>query len=229
MLFAQAGGFGKAGPGAGINEGALIAILGGLCVFWLVMLAVAILFLLTLMRTLQQVRPRNRAMEPAYVWLNFVPFLNIVWPFLTIIWMAKSLDGEFRDRGLHQRGEDYGKKLGLTGLTTYIVAYVVGYAIQIVGTFSGAPVLAVVGLGIMLVGFLVYLVTFTMYWVKIAGFRKELQEGGGRDEYDDDRDAPYRDSRRDDRYDDEDDQPRRREREDGDDDDRGDGYRRRYS
>ncbi|MEO2090776.1 MAG: hypothetical protein ABGY75_14925, partial [Gemmataceae bacterium] len=131
------------------------------------------------------------------VWLNLAPFVNIVWPFLTIIWMARSLDAEFRDRGLHQPGEDYGKKAGLTGLITYYASYIVGYVVYMVGLLNALTALIVIGSGLMLVGFLAYLVTFVLYWVKIAGFRKELQESRGRegDEYEDDRDAPYRDRR----------------------------------
>lgn len=202
---------GGGGPGPGINEGLVLAILGGYCLFVVVMLAVAILFLLTLMRTLQLVRPRNQAMSPGLVWLNLAPVVNIVWPFLTVVWIARSLDAEYRDRGMHQPGEDYGKKVGLTGLITYYASYIVGYAVYLIGLVNALPPLAVVGGGLMLLAFLAYIVTFVLYWVKIAGFRKELQESRGRegDEYEDDRDAPYRD-RRDDDGEDRDGEDRRR-------------------
>jgi uncharacterized membrane protein len=189
------GGGGGAGPGLGINEGVLFAILGGYCLAFIVILAVAILFLMTLMRTLQLVRERNQAMSPGQVWLNFVPCLNIVWPFLTVLWMAKSLAAEYRDRGMHQQGEDYGKKVGLAGLIANIAAAVIGQIIQTVGQLNRAPEIVFVGIGIALLGSVVYLVCLVLYWIKIAGFRKELQENRGRegDEYEDDRDAPYRD------------------------------------
>lgn len=207
-MFAPGGG----GAGPGINEGVVFAILGGYCLAVIVMLAVAILFLMTLMRTLQLVRERNQAMSPGQVWLNFVPCLNIVWPFLTVLWMAKSLDAEYRDRGMHQPGEDYGKKVGLTGLIANIVAAVIGQIIQTVGQLNREPTLLFVGIGIALLGSVAYLVCLVVYWVKISGFHKELQESRGRegDEYEDDRDAPYRD------------------RPDDDGDDRDGGDRRRY-
>ena len=105
-MFAPGGG----GAGPGINEGLMFALLGGYCLAAIVMLTVAILFLMTLMRTLQLVRERNQAMPPGQVWLNFVPCLNIVWPFLTVLWMAKSLDAEYRDRGMHQPGRITAKR-----------------------------------------------------------------------------------------------------------------------
>ncbi|MEO2090775.1 MAG: hypothetical protein ABGY75_14920 [Gemmataceae bacterium] len=57
---------------------------------------------------------------------------------------------------------------------------------------------------------------FIMYWVKIAGYTKELQGRAGRREYDDeDDDRPRRrSSRRDDDEDEDDDRPRRRRRDD---------------
>lgn len=182
------------GGGVGINEGLVFAILGGYCLFIVVILAVMILFLINLMRTLQLVRQRNRATEPGMVWLNLVPCLNLVWPFLTVLWMARSLDAEFRDRGMHQPGEDYGKKVGLTGLIANIVAAVIGQIVQTVGQMNREPTLLFVGVGVALLGSIIYLVCLVLYWVKISGFRKELQESRGRegDEYEDDRDAPYR-------------------------------------
>ncbi len=135
------------------------------------------------------------------MWLNFVPCLNIVWPFLTVVWMARSLGDEFRDRGMHQPGEDYGKKIGLTGLIVNIAAAAVGQVFQVIGQLNRAPEIVFVGMGIALLGSVAYLVCFVMYWVKISGFRKELQESRGRegDEYEDDRDRPYRDRPDDDR------------------------------
>lgn len=209
-MFGPGGGGGGAGPG--VNEGLLVAIIGGVCAFAVVMLAVAILFLLNLMRTLQLVRSRNRAMEPGMVWLNLVPCLNIVWQFLTVIWVAKSLDAEFRDRGMHQAGEDYGKKIGLIGLIVNTATGLVGRVIEAAGEATKEFTLEMAGVGVALVGSLVGLVAFVMYWVKISGYRKELQESRGRegDEYDD----------RDDRY-----RYRDQREDDGDEDD---GYRRRY-
>jgi hypothetical protein len=186
----------------------------GVCGFAVVMLGVVILFFLALMRTLDLVRPRNRAMEPGQVWLNLVPCLNIVWQFLTVVWVAKSLDAEFRDRGLHRQGEDYGRTVGLAGLIANVASGVLGQVVQTIAEVNGDVNLAFVGAGVAVFGSVVSLVLFGMYWVKIAGFRKELQETRGRwDDGRDDRDREYR-------------RPDPDDRDDDDDPDRG--YRRRY-
>lgn len=99
------------GPPPGVF--AFLALLyGGACVFIVVILVLQILLYLTLMKTLEQCAPRNRTMEPGMVWLNFVPFLNLVWIFLTVIRVSESLRNEYEDRGL-DGDDDYGQTMGL--------------------------------------------------------------------------------------------------------------------
>jgi hypothetical protein len=152
-------------------------------------LVIAIFFLLTLSKALSRCRARNRTMEPGQVWLNLIPIFNIVWMFITVNRIAESLSNEFYDRGWDRGGEDYGKSIG----TTYCIMNLLGW-IPYCGSLFG----------------LIGLVCFIIYWVKIAGFSRELATGGsgGYGDYDD----------RDDRYD-EDDRPRRKRRDDRDEDD----------
>ena len=177
----------------------LIPLLAGVCVFLLVFLVVYVLFLMSLQKALTRCHPDNRAMQPGMVWLNLVPCLNVVWQFLTVIWVADSLDREFRDRRLRSDG-DYGKGLGLASCVLNLLGN-----IPYIGLLFG----------------LAGLVCFIVYWVKIAGISRQLAEDdadaatGGYD------DRPPRD-RDDDRYDDYDDRPRGRDR-----DDYGDDYDRR--
>ncbi len=185
---------------AQLNDDEAVAAVGAvLCVFLLVYLVVVILFLLTLQKALNRCSPRNRTMQPGMVWLNFIPLFNIVWQFITVARVADSLRNEFRSRG-QDRGDDYGRGLG-------IAACVLG---MISGGFNGAgdaadelALLVVAGvLGLAALG------TFIAYWVKIAGYSKQIASGG----YDD---GGYGD------YDDRDDDRRDRGR---DRDDRDDGY-----
>ena len=53
-----------------------------------------ILFLLTLQNTLKAISPENRKMPPANVWLLFIPFFNIVWQFIMVDRIAKSIGAE---------------------------------------------------------------------------------------------------------------------------------------
>jgi len=198
------------GPGGGINpqlQSLFVGIVVGTCVYLLVMLAVVILFFLTLSRALTKCRPYNRAMQPGMVWLNFVPCLNIVWSFVTVVQVAQSLKNEFRDRGMRNAAENYGKTLGLTALILNIVIGVVSRVILTVGQAQNDPNIVIGSLVFSIVGQLVIVVLFIMYWVKIAGFSKQLSKGSSiRRERERDRDDDY-DDRRDEDYDDRRDEP----------------------
>ncbi len=164
----------------------------GICGFYLALLLVMIFFLLSLSKSLAECRPHNRTMEPGMVWLNLIPIFFIVWMFITAIRVSESLKNEFADRGRHYRGEDYGQTLGVTTCGLYM-AGLIPYC------------------GILFM--LAWLVCWIIYWVKIAGYRKELIADGGRydDDYYEDDDYDNRDERRPRR-------PRRRRRDDDDDD-----------
>ncbi len=189
VLFAQAGG-GGGGNAADGAAGAGMAI--GMMACYAVVLAAAItmhvLFALNVVRTLKLCDPRNRTMEPNQVWLNFIPLFNIVWIFITIVRVAETLEAEFRDRGLRAEG-DFGKTNGLVAIIAALVAC--------------SPVA---------------LIFYIIYWVKMAGYRKQLEENGGSDRRDDEEeDRPSRRGRNDDE---EEDRPSRRGDKDRDEEDR---------
>lgn len=176
-------------------------MMGVFLVVMLVVLAIAlvifILYLLTLQKALSRCSPRNRTMEPGQVWLNLVPFLNIVWQFITVTRIAESLSNEFRARGRGRGGDDYGKGVGIT----YCVMNLLGW-IPFIGV-----VLSLIGL-----------VCYIVHWVKIAGYSSQLASRASYDdEYDDDEDDRPRRGR--DRDDEDDDRPRRGQRDRGDRDD----------
>jgi hypothetical protein len=60
----------------------------------------AIFFLLALQNTLTKCSPAARTMDPGMVWLMLVPLLNLVWGFLVVIAIGKSLRNEFNARGI---------------------------------------------------------------------------------------------------------------------------------
>ncbi len=216
MLLQQGGG---ANPALAIAGGILVFV----CLILVVALVIAIFFLLTLHRALARCAPENRAMQPGLVWLNLIPCFNIVWQFVTVIKVADSLKNEFESRGLG-RDETYGRTLGLT----WLVLNLVGSIISNVGSFLTNPALGggpppgqgpdFTGLIVSLVSLpfsLGSLVLFIVYWVRIYGYSRELDETSRR--WDDD-DRPRRRDDYDDDYDDRgrgDDRDRRRD-EDGD-------------
>ncbi len=120
-------------------------------------------------------------MEPGQVWLNLIPIFGSVWMFFTVIRVAETLDNEYYERRWHRRREDYGKMLGI---------------------ISCALLLAGVTVPCLICGI--------MYWVKIAGYSREL--------------VSCSPNRYDDEDDNEDDRRPRRRRRDRDDDDYEDDY-----
>lgn len=173
--------------------GILLIVFGILAAFLVVWLIVYIFYLITLSRALAKVSPRNRQMEPGHVWLMFVPCLNIVWGFLIVIRVPDSLKAEFQDRG-RDDGSDYGKGIGLTYCILNLAGSFLGNAVsqipdqQMTGSLVSLAVLAV---------------TFSLwivFWVKIAGYSRLLDEDdegryrefgrrfGDDDDDDDDRD-----------------------------------------
>lgn len=191
MLFAQQAG----GPPNAALAGFGIAIALSICVFVIAILVVYYFFLRTLSNALGKCAPRNRKMEPGLVWLNLVPCLNVVWQFLTVVWVADSLKNEFEDRGI-RRTTDYGKTLGLGCLIVNIAGGVISNVVQAID-----PQLALVGAGVSMLMSVATLVMFIMYWSRIAGYSRELSEGG--DDYDDhtsDTDDRDEDRRDDDRW-----------------------------
>ncbi len=121
-------------------------------VVFAIILIPAIFYLLTLQKALNRCSPENRAMTPGMVWLLFIPFFSIVWHFIVVLNMAKSLDAEFKKRGIPEEPEP-GKSLGLT--------------MCILGCCGIIPILGVLcSLGA--------LGCWIAYWVKIAGFSNKL-------------------------------------------------------
>ncbi len=157
---APAGG-GGAGPMDDLFTGVMLVVLLVLCVVGLV---IGILFLMTLSKALSRCAPENRTMEPGQVWLNLIPCFNIVWQFITVNRIAESLDNEFYARGSNSR-DDYGKSLGIWSCVLRLLGFI---------PFVG-PFLSLGGL-----------VCGIIYWVKIAGYSKQLDSRGGYDDYDDD-------------------------------------------
>ncbi len=205
LPFAQAG-----GGGADKNEVAVIILTVGGGIFVVAGLAIKLLFLLTLKRALEQCAPHNRKMEPGQVFLNLIPCFGAIWMFFTVSRVGQSLRDEFDERGVDEYG-DFGQQLGIS-YASLILAWIIPY----VGFLFG----------------IAGVICWIVYWVKIAGYARQLSEG---DSYREERDD-YRRRRRDEQRDsdrqrdDDDDRPSRRRRDEYDDRDDEDDRpsRRRY-
>jgi hypothetical protein len=148
------------------------AVLGLVCLLLIVAILIAVFYLLTLQKALSRVSRRNRLMEPGMVWLSLIPLFNIVWNFFIVTRIPDSLRNEFRDRG-QDDGSDYGKGIGLTNaiigvasIPLSVMRNVSEAAKQLELTMVFALIEGVLGL--------VSLVLFIIFWVRIAGYSKQL-------------------------------------------------------
>ena len=78
-----------------------------------VMLVPAICYILTLYRALGRCAPENRTMDPGLAWLLLVPVVGLVWHFMVVLNISRSLKQEFSARGIACEPEP-GKSVGLT-------------------------------------------------------------------------------------------------------------------
>jgi hypothetical protein len=172
-IAAQAGGpFGGGNANQEFPPEAIACIVIFVVVALLIGLVIEIFFLLTLSRCFSQISPANRQMEPGMVWLNLIPCFSAIWIFFTTIRLADSLRAEFYQRQLRGDG-DFGRTLGIA----FPILQLLG-AIPYIGTIFS----------------LAGLVCWIIYWVKIAGYSRQLREdtmkpstGPAAGEWDDDR------------------------------------------
>jgi hypothetical protein len=120
----------------------------------LLLLLPQIFYLLTLQRAMQQVSPDLQKMSPGMVWLSFIPVFNLIWNFIMVGHIANSLRDEFRRRNMPLDAERPGYQAGLAMSILYV-----------------ASVIPVIGGLFALAGFILWII----YWVKIAGYKKQLE------------------------------------------------------
>ncbi|MNE64800.1 hypothetical protein D3C87_24890 [compost metagenome] len=130
--------------------------IGGMLIFALIVLAVAIfiavLYLLNLQNLLKEISPSNREVEPSNVWLMFIPLFNMIYPFILYPKISDSVKKEYAERGI-AKGGDFGRSIGIT--------------MPILGLCGWIPFLG--GLA-----GLANLILFIIFWVKMAEYKNEL-------------------------------------------------------
>lgn len=112
-----------------------------------------IFYLLMLQNALNKCAPVSRTMEPGMVWLMLIPLFHLIWQFLVVVALAKSLGNEYRRRGIPCPDPLPGQSIGM--------------AMCICGCCGIIPI----------VGFLAGPAAFVLwiiYWIKIAEFSRIL-------------------------------------------------------
>ena len=114
-----------------------------------------IFYLITLMRTMEQVHPTLRKMPPGQVWLVLIPIFGIIWNFIMIGHIADSLQNEFKARNIQVDEARPGYNVGLI----MCIAPLIGFLpmIGILGSVAG-------------------LVCWIIYWSKMAGYKRTLEQ-----------------------------------------------------
>jgi hypothetical protein len=107
----------------------------------------AVFYLLTLQKALSRCSRESRATSPESVWLMLIPLFNLVYQFILVINVAKSLGNEFARRRITSVDPEPGKSLGIAMCALNLVSMI--------------PVL---GIPLAMAG----LVCWIVYWVKIA-------------------------------------------------------------
>ena len=117
-------------------------------------------FLLNLHNLLERIDPRNRAMAPANVWLNFIPLFNLYWLVYTVMKVRDSVKAEYAMRGWAPDG-DFGYSVGMTAAVLAIVSFFFGW-IPVINWLMGIALL----------------ICWIMYWLKTSELKGRLGQLG---------------------------------------------------
>ncbi len=107
------------------------SVLAGLGFLTIMLIVVAVIlvpfifYCLTLQKALNRCSPECRAMNPGMVWLMFIPLFNLVWQFLVVLNMAKSLGAEFQKRGITE-DPNPGQTLGIVMCVANLICGPIG-------------------------------------------------------------------------------------------------------
>lgn len=136
---------------------ALLAAAGGGAFVW---------YLATLRRCLTLVRPRNRRMAPADVWLNLIPGFNLYWGFVTARRVAASVAEEYANREESPAPVDFGRSAGETGVLCAGLAggAAAGWAAGGPDVLAGAAALLAVPTAVL----------WLLHWSAVDAFAREL-------------------------------------------------------
>ncbi len=135
--------------------GGLIQIL-----FLLLFLVPAVLYLITLQRTLQVISSENRRMPPGQVWLLLIPLFNLVWQFVVVNKLSHSIRLECIRLNIPTKQEKPTFDLG----NIQSILLIIGF-------------MPVIGIFFTFCAFICWII----YWVQVTGWRKKIIANQGND------------------------------------------------
>jgi hypothetical protein len=143
----------------GLNEIIILFLLG-------LFLIPAIFYLITQQNTLKAIKHQNRFMSPGEVWLQLIPLFGIVWSFIVVIRISKSIKKELASSdqfSFDKSPYDY------VDLDSDRPTYQIGMAMCILCTASIIPVLGTLCS-------IAALVCWIVYWVKLSQYKNEIEQ-----------------------------------------------------
>jgi len=123
-------------------------------------LVALVLFLRTLRSAMQRCAPVSRTMTPEKVWLVLIPFFGLLWQFVVVVNLAKSLGNEFARLGISRSDARGSRAIGLASCVCNCCL------------FLPSPVLR--GL-VVVVGFILWMA----YWAGISNCSRLLETHQG--------------------------------------------------
>lgn len=115
-------------------------------------------------KTISLVRLENREMNPAHVWFQLIPIVNLVWSYIVVRRIAVSIANE-----LNSPIDD--SILGVESKIHRLPTYAMGLTTCILVTISSIP-FPLTQAFFFLAGF----VTWIIYWIQLAKYRKILRD-----------------------------------------------------
>lgn len=135
--------------------------IGALFIYLIIVCGIFALFAFyykSIIDTMSLVRPSNRETGVSNILLNIIPLFNIVYGFIVYPRICDSVKKEYQELGLPADG-NFGKGLAIT-LQALTVASIIPF--------------------INFITLLASLIIWIVFWVKIDGYKKELEKYNGR-------------------------------------------------
>ena len=140
-----------------------------------------ILFFLSQQKILQVIHPENREMSPGSVWLQFIPLFGMVWQFIVVTRIARSVSKEIVSRmgdSILDHSQEQIKETDESPTYTIGLAYCILTTIGVIINYSISQYpsyLAFFGSFSILSG----MVCWIIYWVRIVRTKNKLASLSG--------------------------------------------------
>lgn len=132
----------------------------------LILLVIHAFFLLNLQNTIKSCSRHNRLVAPWTVWLNMIPVVNYIWPFILNPKISGSIKKEMEEKTGPSDYDDYGKTAGLV----YPSIGVVYILLMVYSYLNYEPINGFIPKLITII----QMIAMVVFWVKTASYKNQL-------------------------------------------------------